>query len=151
MVDRWRALIDTNAFISYLLSRVPETSAIGAILAAAAAGRFTLLFTPDVADEIRTTVAERPELSARIGTSDIDALLTTVDSLAESIPRIEDEVPRVGRDPKDDYLIAHAVVAAADYLVSWDYDLRDIGEIDGLKIVSPSKFPHALRDAGLAP
>ena len=151
MADRLRALVDTNAFISYLPSRAPETSAIGAILAAAAAGSFTLLFTPGVADEIRKTIAERPDLGAKIDATEIEALLSTLDTLAESIPRIEEELPRIGRDPKDDYLIAHAVVGAADYLVSWDLDLRDLAQIAGVKIVSPPEFLHALRDAGLVP
>lgn len=151
MLARLRALVDTNAFISYLLSRAPETSAIGAILAAAAAGRFTLLFTPGVADEIRTTIAARPDLSAKISATDIDTLLTTLDTLAEAIPRIEEELPRIGRDPKEDYLIAHAAVASADYLVSWDFDLRDLVQIAGVKLVSPPEFLGVLREAGLVP
>lgn len=59
-----RALLDANLFISYLLSRRRAVSAIGALLQAAAVGAFTLLFTPGIADEIRRTVAERPDLAA---------------------------------------------------------------------------------------
>lgn len=52
------------------------------------------------------------------------------------------------RDPDDDYLIAHALAAGADYLVSWDNDLRDLGFVDGLAIVSPPEFLRILREAG---
>jgi putative PIN family toxin of toxin-antitoxin system len=143
-----RALLDTNLFISYLLSRSPEASSVGAILGAARDKGLTLLFTPGIADEIRATVADRPDLAAKIGADDIDVLLGVLDVLAEEIPRISEEVPRIGRNPKDDYLIAHAVVAGADYLVSWDKDLLDLGAVEGVAIVDPPRLLHALRAAG---
>jgi predicted nucleic acid-binding protein len=51
------------------------------------------------------------------------------------------------RDPDDDFLIAHAIAANADYVISWDKDLRDLGEVDGIKLLSPPAFLHALRQA----
>lgn len=69
--------------------------------------------------------------------------------LAEEIPRITEELPRIGRDPKDDYLIAHAVAAGAEYLVSWDKDLLDLDAVEGVAIVDPPGLLHAFRAAGL--
>lgn len=143
-----RALLDANLFISYLLSPTPLTSAVGAILAAAAAGRFVLLFTPAVADEIVSKVAERPDLAARIVPADVEELLGELTEIAETVPRLLGPIPAVSRDAKDDYLIAHALAGAADYLVSWDKDLLDLREIDGLKMVNPPAFLRALREAG---
>ena len=145
-----RALLDTNLYISYLLSRRPATSAIGVILAAARDGWFTLLFAPDIAWEIGRTVAERPDLSARVGPFEIGELLAALDAFAEEVPRHHGPLRHVTRDPKDDYLIAHAKAGRADYLVSWDKDLLDLGEVDGVKIVSPAEFLRILREAGLA-
>lgn len=51
------------------------------------------------------------------------------------------------RDSKDDFLIAHAIVAEADYLVSWDRDLLDLREIGGVLIVSPPELLRRLREA----
>jgi len=42
--------------------------------------------------------------------------------------RDPDEVPAVTADPDDDYLIALAVAAAADALVSGDKHLTDLGD-----------------------
>lgn len=146
---RMRALLDTNLFISFLLSRTRLSSAVGAILAAAATGRFVLLFTPSVGDEIVRKVAERADLAARITDDDVAQLLANLGEIAETIPRIQGPLPALCRDPKDDYLIAHAKTGGADYLVSWDTDLRDMGQVDRVRIVSPSEFLHVLRDAGL--
>ncbi len=146
---RVRALLDANLFISYLLSTTPLTSATGAILAAATEERFVLLFTPGVADEIVWKVTERLDLTSRIAPAEVAALLADLDEIAETVPRLPGPLPAVSRDPKDDYLIAHARAAGADFLVSWDKDLCDLRQVDEIKIVSPPEFLQALRAAGL--
>jgi putative PIN family toxin of toxin-antitoxin system len=143
-----RALLDTNVLISYLLSRQPTTSATGLIIRAALVGRFTLLFTAGIADELDEKLATRPDLAARIPRADADELLLTLGTVAEVIPRLGEPYPEVGRDRKDDYVIAHAVAANADYLVSWDKDLRDLVQVDGVKVVSPPEFLALLRESG---
>jgi len=144
-----RALLDANLFISYLLSATPVTSAMGAILAAAAADRFVLLFTPDVADEIVHKVAGRTDLAARITAADVAALLADVAEIVEPVPRLTGPFAAICRDHKDDYLIAHAAAANADFLISWDKDLRDLQHVDELRIVSPPAFLRALREAAI--
>ena len=121
---------------------------MGAILAEMLAGRFTLLFAVGIAEEIRETVAERPHLSGRITSQDVQSLITSLDGIAEEIPRIPEPYPAVSRDRKDDFLIAHAVLGGADFLVSWDRDLLDLGAVDGVAIVDPPRFLAALRAAG---
>ena len=140
-----RVLLDTNLFISYLLSRNPTSSAMGAILRAAVLGHLVLLFPVDVGKEIRDTVTHRLDLSAKIPLANLDELLTLVDGVAERLPPLQDVLPRVVRDPKDDYLIAHAVLAGADVLVGWDKDLRDLGEVAGVRIASPTELLEVLR------
>ena len=143
-----RTLLDTNLLISYLLSRQPSTSATGLILRAALAGRFTLLFTAGIADELGDKLTTRSDLAARVPRAHADELLLTLGAVAEVNPRLGEPYPEVGRDRKDDYLIAHAIAAGADYLVSWDKDLRDLGQVDGVRIVSPPEFLRILREAG---
>ena len=55
----------------------------------------------------------------------------------------------VERDPDDDMIIACAVVADADYIVSRDRDLLDLGEYAGIEIVAPETFIHRLRNSDL--
>ena len=97
-----RALLDAILFISYLLSQTQRTSAMGALLAAAE-DRFVLRFTPGVADVIVQTVAERPDLVARITPADVMALLTELNQITETMPRLPGPLPAISRDAKDDY------------------------------------------------
>jgi len=56
------------------------------------------------------------------------------------------ELPRYTEDPDDDYLVALALAAGADYLVSGDQDLLDLGRIsDGegrilTRVLTPREF-----------
>lgn len=144
-----RVVLDTNVPISYLRSTSPETSAAGAILRAALAGTFRLLFVEGVAEELDRKLNERPDLAARIAQSNAEALVDELRSISETVERLLVPHRSIGRDRDDYFLIAHAVFAAADYLVSWDKDLLDLGDIEGLLIVDPPRFLAALRDAGL--
>lgn len=108
-----------------------------------------MLFTPGVADEIVAKVAERTDLAARISPADVEAMLADLNEIAEIVPRLPGPIPAISRDPKDDYLIAHARAARASFLVSWDKDLRDLQQFDGIKMVSPPEFLNELRAADL--
>lgn len=46
----------------------------------------------------------------------------------------------VCRDPDDDKFLEAALAAEAQYLVTGDKDLRDIGEYKGVKIRFPQEF-----------
>jgi predicted nucleic acid-binding protein len=48
--------------------------------------------------------------------------------------------PRVCRDSDDDLIIATAVAANADRLVTGDNDLLTLGKHHGLRIVTPRQF-----------
>ena len=45
-----------------------------------------------------------------------------------------------GRDSDDDKFIACAVSASADFIVSGDKDLLDVGKYKSVKIISASEF-----------
>ncbi len=146
-----RTILDSNLLISYLLSRHRTRSAIGAILEAAAAGAFTLLVAPELLAEIARVIAARPDLAGRITSGDVEDLLVTLETIAEELSPLQADAPRVGRDPKDDYLIAQAIVGEADFLVTGDRDLLDLVQIDGVRIVTPPEFLRILRDEGRLP
>ncbi len=139
-----RALIDTN-----LLSPSPASSATGVVFQAALQGAFTLLLTVGVTAELDRKLSEDPALARRLRKSDAEELVTLLRSVAEDIPLLPDPYPEIGRDRKDDFLIAHSVIAQADYLVTWDKDLRVLEKIEGFRIVSPPEFLQVLRQAGL--
>ena len=139
-----RVLIDTNVFISYLLS--PHSAGVvQTILQAWAEEKFTLLIPEALLVEILVTVTHKPNLAKRISLDDLKVFLTTLQELGEDVPRIESPIPAVTRDPKDDYLLAYALVAEADYLVTGDEDLLVLeGQIPELKILTPRQFSQML-------
>jgi putative PIN family toxin of toxin-antitoxin system len=48
--------------------------------------------------------------------------------------------PKVCRDPDDDYILAAAVNAGCDYLVTGDKDLLTLKMFEGIGIVTPREF-----------
>jgi len=60
--------------------------------------------------------------------------------------RNAEAVDAISRDPKDDIFLATAVAARADYLVSEDEDLLDLGQHQGIEIVTCSTFLGILQN-----
>lgn len=50
----------------------------------------------------------------------------------------------VCRDPDDNKFLEAALAAKAEYLVTGDKDLREIGEYEGIKIRFPTEFLREL-------
>ena len=138
-----RVLFDTNIFISYLL--IPgQAGVIREIVKAAVLGQFTLLLPEAILFELAQKVEQKPYLANRITAEELHTFATLITAIAEEIPKIEAEIPAVTRDPKDDYLLAYALVGQADYLVSGDDDLLSLIEIEGVKIINPRSFRELL-------
>jgi putative PIN family toxin of toxin-antitoxin system len=138
-----RALLDTNVFVSYLLTP-QETGSIRLIFRAFEIGQFTLLLPQQLFIEINEVVNNRPQLAHRIVPERFNRFREKLRSLAEVIPIIDETIPRLTRDHKDDYLIAYAVVGEADYLVTGDKDLLVLGSVGGVTIVTPVYFANLL-------
>lgn len=67
---------------------------------------------------------------------------------------VAERVAPTGEPPRcrdeDDRKYLHCVVAArADYLVTYDDDLLQMGRLDDARIVTPSEMARQLREAGL--
>jgi len=73
-----------------------------------------------------------------------------LDGLAASAQLFRDvpRVPAVTRDPSDDRVIACAVAARADYLVTGDDDMLVLGEHKGIRIVTPRQILDLIQGAG---
>lgn len=139
-----RVLIDTNVFVSYLLNP-NQPGSIRAIVRAFLEDRFTLLVPEDLLEEFTLTVLNKPRLSKSILPKDLETFVRILKTYGEEVARIEDAIPTVTRDRKDDYLLAYAVVANADYLVTGDNDLLVLqGKILGLDIMTPAQFAELL-------
>lgn len=140
-----RALLDAHVFISYLLSPDGTSATIQAV-ERAFTGAYTLLLPTSVIDELRGRTATKPWLAAHITPEECEWLVRILMTVAEALPEIEGTLPEVGRDRKDDYLFAHAVVGRADFLVSGDKGVQAVGRIGDVRVVSPADFLKVLHE-----
>lgn len=139
-----RVLFDTNIFISYLL-KSDKDKTITTIIEAGFENKYKLLLPHDVINELNKKLTEKKYLARHILKADAQEFIEALTAIIEEIPVITEPIPQVGRDKKDDYLLACAVVGEADYLVSGDTDLQVLKEIQGVKIVSPIEFLEILK------
>ncbi len=130
-----RAVLDTNVFLRALLN---PHSRCGRLLGELA-HRYELIVSPDVVREI-IEVLQRPRLRTKF------PQLAAVDprqilELFEKADVVEPvEVPTVCRDPDDDKFLACAVEGRADFIVTEDRDLLDLGAHQGTRICRPAEF-----------
>jgi uncharacterized protein len=116
-----RIVLDCNVFVSALLS--PRGSP-AQILNQWADEDFDLVVSPLLLAELRE-VLSRPKFHALIDSTHVDALLT---GLIEDAVMVGDPPLRPGLtpDPGDDYLVALAREADAQYIVSGDVHLTQL-------------------------
>jgi putative PIN family toxin of toxin-antitoxin system len=140
-----RVLVDTNVLISFLLNPV-ESGAIRAIFRALVEDQFTLLLPEWLLNEMTITALTKPRLASRIPVVRLNNFVALLREAAEPVAEIDTPIPAVTRDPDDDYVLAYALVGAADYLVTGDKDLLALqGLVTGVEIVTPAQFVEILQ------
>lgn len=105
-----------------------------------------LYTTTEILQEIRNVLLEKPHIRNRYSYS-ADKVETFIDYLKD-ISIIVAQLPDIHvieRDPKDDIIISCAVAVSADYIISRDRDLLDLGSNDNIQIVPPEEFIYTLR------
>lgn len=142
MAGKTRAVLDTNAFVSGLISPLGKPAAI---LKALRSGRFTLLSSPPINEEI-IEVLNRPRIRDRYGLGDrifdVSFILWEVAELVIDLPDV-----KACSDVDDDKFLATAIGGGADYLVTGDAGhLLHLGEYRGVAIVSPRDFVSRLKE-----
>lgn len=134
-----RVFVDTNIFISYLLSPKKD-SLVKLLLDKVADGDVTLLVSRELLEEIEVTVQRKPKLIKIVTKPRLSEFIQLLLAVSEEIPLITEPIPQITRDPKDDFLIAYAVLGQADYLVSGDNDLLVLKEVHGVKMLDSAAF-----------
>lgn len=81
----------------------------------------------------------RPKFGKKIAASllTVDQLVDRYAELAQAVRPMA--IPRTASDPDDDVVIGTALAAKADLLVTGDRGLLDVGEYQGVRIVSVTK------------
>jgi uncharacterized protein len=141
-----RVFLDANVYNSYLLRPTSEGPP-AIIVRAGLSGGVTLVYADPTLHEVLDKVAAKPYLASHIEADMVDELLHLLALTGERVDELPEPFPAIGRDRKDDYLIAHSLVSDVDYLVSGDMDLISLGSIESLRIVGPAEFVQILADS----
>ncbi len=132
-----RVVLDTNILISALVS---GRGTLAQILARCHAGELELLLSPDGVAELRR-VLRYPDLRKRFTYTDaqIDAYLALLAQIA-TVVVTPPAVRAVPGDAEDDKFVALAVAGQAQYIISGDGHLLDLGQVQGIPILKPAAF-----------
>jgi putative PIN family toxin of toxin-antitoxin system len=126
-----RAVVDTNIWISALIfGGLPQY-----FVSLALQGRFQLLTSSTLLDELEEKLRikfNRTDMLVRQTRSELEELCEVV-STAESLSIIQ-------ADPDDDRVLECAVAGHADYIVTGDRHLLQLGQFRGIAIVTVRQF-----------
>lgn len=125
-------VLDTNTIISGLFWK----GAPRQLLDLARSGTFSLFTSPDLLAEL-SNVLERQKFSARIAqvSVSVEELVLGYASLAVTV-RPHKINPVIKADPDDDKVLACAITAKAEIIVSGDSHLLDLKKYQGIKIIT---------------
>lgn len=138
-----RLVLDTNVVISGLLWNGAPRSLLDFIRQTKA----ELCTCPELLDEL-TRVCHYPKFQQRIWRSglDIGELLANYLSFAEQVI-VPHPVPHVCRDENDDIVLACAVAAKGELIVTGDSDLLVMQQYRGIQIMNTAQALISLRAA----
>lgn len=139
-----RAVVDTNVLLAALLWRGPPY----ALLTQVRKGSIGLVSSPRLLAEL-ADVLGRPKFDVILQRSNTsrDQALAEVRQIAEVINPAP--LPRpVCRDPDDDEVLALAVAAQVDVIISGDNDLLVLQQFNGIPILSPTQAEAFFGGAG---
>jgi len=136
-----RAVVDTNILISGLISPFSYPREIEKRWRD---GEFVLVTSREIIKEINR-VLYLPRIQGKYHLTEYDiqvfilTLMNKSDYVAERLT-----IKGVAPDPGDDKIISCAVEAQADFIVTGDKDLLQLGEYNGIKIINAETFIKVL-------
>jgi uncharacterized protein len=131
------AVLDTNVLASGFVGH-GWNSAVVQVLDAWRARMYQLVLSDHILDELEQAFSD-PYFRRRLAHEDIIADLRLLREQAILTP-ITVTITGVATHPEDDLVLATAVSAKADYLVTGDGQLQKLRMFGGVSIVSPRAF-----------
>lgn len=129
---RVRIVLDTNVLVSALITKNTPPDML---YQAWDAGSFELVTSTAQLDELKRVLSYE-KLRPYISLDEAEALLETIDAaafVAEELPDVD-----LSPDPDDNAILATALAAGADLIVSGDKSgLLDLKSVRGIRIVTP--------------
>jgi len=133
-----KAVFDTNALIAAFLTE----GLCSGLLLRARKHAFNLVLCDDIIGEFQGILTKKFKLSS----SDLSEITTIVTEAASEILHQTGSIERICRDPNDDMVIACAVDANADYIVTGDEDLLIIKRYKDIVMINPRNFETLFAD-----
>lgn len=131
-----KAVLDSSVLVSAFLS---PTGTPATLLARARQGAFSLCLSREILAETAAALLRQTHRGQRrYSIDEIAEFCVVLTLLAERIEGNLPDIRAVPDDPKDDMVVATAVAAEADYLVTGDRrHLLPLGTYRGIQIVTP--------------
>jgi putative PIN family toxin of toxin-antitoxin system len=142
-----KAVLDTTVLVSGFLKPI-EGGVAHELLRLAQKGAFAQYISKSILDELAAALL-RPGRNRRryqypdAAVAEFCRGLGRFASLVTDIPEV-----RIVRDPNDDMIVACALAAGADYIVTRDKDLLSLGRHRAVAMITPEAFLHLLRASG---
>ncbi len=133
-----KAVFDTNVLIAAFLTE----GICSGLLIRARKQAFNLVLCDDIIREFEGILIKKFKLTS----TDISEISAIVSEAASEILHNLDPIPNICRDPNDDMIIACAIDAAADYIVTGDEDLLILKRYKDIVIINPRNFEVLFAD-----
>lgn len=140
-------VFDTNVLIPLSIPASRSNRLLGRLNAVG----YKVAVTPQILAEVRDKMYHKPELRKWLNLSDekIARFLKRLSTLTIQVQGTEYLHGVVKADHDDDKIIAAAVESGAEYIVSQDRHLLDLGEWGGIKIMNVQGFNQELDRLGV--
>ena len=133
-----KAVFDTNVLIAAFMTE----GLCSGLLIRARKQAFKLVLCDDIIQEFEGILMKKFKLTS----IDISEISTIVSEAASEILPEPGRIPNICRDPNDDMIIACAIDAAADYIVTGDEDLLILKRYKDIVIINPRNFESLFAD-----
>jgi putative PIN family toxin of toxin-antitoxin system len=130
-----KVVLDTNILASGAIS---AAGTVSRILDEWRRGRFRVIVSAPIVAELERTL-QKPYFRRYLTKTQSLRFLNLLQRRAK-VSRITVSVHKVATHPEDDMILATAVSANADYLVTGDTKLQGIGTYKAVTILSPKRF-----------
>lgn len=138
-----KAVFDSSVLVAALLT---PKGLSRTLIESARAQKFELCLSMEIIAEVRKRLFARKHLRDKYRYSD-EEVAYFISGLRNFVTIVSDlPTVQIVRDPNDDFIIATAIKANADYLVARDNDLLTLGSHENTLIVTPETFSQILQN-----
>jgi len=133
-----KAVFDTNVLLAAFITE----GICSKILVRGRKRQFHLILCPVILREFERVLIKKFSITR----NEARSILQIVSEAMHSVVSPSQSVQGICRDPDDDSILACALEAGADYLVTGDVDLLELKIFKGIRIVTPREFELLFND-----